>query len=58
MARLIEGRASGWLELKQPVLGFSGDEQVNGTWRLRIIDHNRVGLTLHRWHVTVGSRFD
>lgn len=58
VARLIEGRASGWLELKQPVLGFSGDEQVNGTWRLRIIDHNRVGLTLHRWHVTVGSRFD
>ncbi|MFZ4735983.1 MAG: proprotein convertase P-domain-containing protein [Bradymonadia bacterium] len=58
VARLIESRASGWLELKQPVMGFSGDEPVNGTWRLRIIDHNRVGLTLHRWHVTVGSRFD
>jgi hypothetical protein len=38
---------------------FSGDESVNGTWQLRVIDTRRgtVG-TLERWSLTVGSRWD
>ncbi len=38
--------------------GFSGDEDVNGTWTLRVVDGGRVGLTLERWHLTIGSRWD
>jgi len=40
-------------------VGFSGDESVNGTWQLRVIDTRRgtVG-TLERWSLVVGSRWD
>ncbi len=36
-----------------------GDESVDGTWQLRVIDTRRgtVG-TLERWSLTVGSRWD
>jgi hypothetical protein len=40
-------------------VGYSGDESVNGTWQLRVIDTRRgtVG-TLERWSLVVGSRWD
>lgn len=42
-----------------PVLGFSGDESVNGPWTLRIVD-DTAGSTgvLDRWALHLGSRFD
>jgi hypothetical protein len=40
-------------------VGFSGDESVNGTWQLRVIDTRRgTAGTLERWSLTVGSRWD
>lgn len=40
-------------------VGLSGDESVNGTWQLRVVDTRRgtVG-TLERWSLVVGSRWD
>ena len=40
-------------------VGFSGDESVNGTWQLRVIDTRRGSVgTLERWSLTLGSRWD
>jgi hypothetical protein len=46
------------LHLDQPV-GFSGDESVNGSWSLRIVDTaaGHTG-TVTRWGLTLGSRWD
>jgi hypothetical protein len=52
----------GVLELSQPVLGFSGDEQVVGAWTLTVTDRTAgpasTGATLDRWSLLVGSRWD
>jgi hypothetical protein len=42
-----------------PIRGFSGDESVNGAWKLRIVD-GRSGQrgTLRRAVLTLGSRWD
>ena len=47
------------LVLARVPVGFSGDEDVNGTWTLRITDHapGNTG-TLTRWGVEVVSRWD
>lgn len=47
-----------WVD-DHPVVGFSGDEEVNGVWTLRVIDQT-TGETgvLDAWSLTVGSRFD
>lgn len=49
----------GWLALSGPILGFSGDESVNGPWTLRIED-TAGGATsvLHDWTLRLGSRWD
>lgn len=41
------------------VLGFSGDESVNGVWTIRVVDNksSRTG-TIHAATLTVGSRWD
>ncbi len=51
--------ADPYLELDGAVLGFSGDESVNGTWTLRLVDRQggQVG-TLSSWHLTITSRWD
>ena len=43
----------------QQLVGFSGDEQVNGTWTLRVVDltTGQAG-TLSDWHLTITSRWD
>ncbi|MEZ4368042.1 MAG: proprotein convertase P-domain-containing protein [Kofleriaceae bacterium] len=47
------------LDLAQVVLGFSGDESVNGTWTLRVVDTGTGGAgTLEGWGMTIGSRWD
>jgi subtilisin-like proprotein convertase family protein len=39
--------------------GFSGDESVNGVWRLRVVDSaSGEEGTLHRFGITVSSRWD
>jgi subtilisin-like proprotein convertase family protein len=50
---------AGAFELDVPVIGFSGDESVNGTWTLTVGDH-AGGPTgrLDSWSVRIGSRFD
>jgi subtilisin-like proprotein convertase family protein len=41
------------------VLGFSGDEAVNGPWTLRIVDGVAGDEgSLLRWTLHLGSRFD
>ncbi|MGA9521630.1 MAG: DVUA0089 family protein [Myxococcaceae bacterium] len=47
------------LVLNLDVRGFSGDEQVNGTWTLKVVD-TRKGTTgsIERWALTIGSRLD
>lgn len=41
------------------VIGFSGDEMVNGPWTLRVIDQATGGTgTLRSWNLRLGSRFD
>jgi len=47
------------LDLEIPVLGFSGDEQVNGAWKLHVVDKAspKTG-TIDRVELTVGSRWD
>jgi len=47
------------LVLNQPVIGFSGDESVNGQWTLRVTDMatGSVG-TLRGWTLGVTSRWD
>lgn len=46
-----------WIDV--PVLGFSGDEQVNGAWTVRVVD-GKAGQkgTLNNARLTVGSRWD
>jgi hypothetical protein len=57
---LFDGETGGEeLILDGPVSGFSGDEQVNGAWTLRVIDAvNGQSGTLDRWAVRLGSRLD
>ncbi|MFO0637430.1 MAG: proprotein convertase P-domain-containing protein [Nannocystaceae bacterium] len=41
------------------VLGFSGDEGINGPWTLRIVDHQTGSVgSLDHWTLRLGSRFD
>ena len=42
-----------------PVRGYSGDEPVNGVWRLRVVDtkSGQVG-TVYDFALTVTSRWD
>lgn len=53
------GEARGWIDLDTSVMGFPGDEDVNGDWQLRIVDES-AGSTgvLYGWTLTVGSRWD
>ena len=45
--------------LNQPVIGFSGDESVNGQWTLRITDMTTGSVgTLRGWTLGVTSRWD
>ncbi|MBP9089364.1 MAG: proprotein convertase P-domain-containing protein [Kofleriaceae bacterium] len=45
--------------LNQPVVGFSGDESVNGQWTLRITDMTTGSVgTLRGWTLGVTSRWD
>lgn len=47
------------LVIDQPVLGFSGDEQVNGEWTLRVQDRTAGHAgTLRGWTLMVTSRWD
>ncbi len=48
-----------YLELDGPVIGFSGDESVNGTWTLRVVDRQggQAG-SLASWHLGLTSRWD
>jgi len=43
----------------KPILGFSGDESVNGEWTLRVTDRTsgQIG-TLESWQLTLTSRWD
>ena len=43
----------------RPIMGFSGDETVNGEWTLRVTDRTlgQVG-TLDGWQLTITSRWD
>jgi hypothetical protein len=47
------------LDLVMPVLGFSGDESVNGAWSVTVVDKasTRTG-TIDRIELTLGSRWD
>ncbi|MEM9068035.1 MAG: proprotein convertase P-domain-containing protein [Myxococcota bacterium] len=53
------GDPPGRVEFRGNPVGFSGDESVNGEWRLRVVD-DAPGNTgsLVRWTLTVFSRFD
>lgn len=58
---VFDGATSGANELSidGPVLGFSGDESVNGTWTLRVVDGAAGDAgTIERWTLSLGSRFD
>lgn len=47
------------LILDGPVAGFSGDEQVNGAWTLRVVDaESGQAGTLDHWAIRLGSRWD
>lgn len=47
------------LFIDAPVLGFSGDESVNGTWTLRVVDNvSGESGTIERWTLRLGSRMD
>jgi hypothetical protein len=47
------------IDLAMPVIGFSGDESVNGTWSVHVVDKasTRTG-TIDRIELTLGSRWD
>ena len=50
---------AGELSIDGPVSGFSGDESVNGTWTLRVVDGVAGDTgTIERWTLRLGSRFD
>ncbi|MEO8707014.1 MAG: proprotein convertase P-domain-containing protein [Kofleriaceae bacterium] len=47
------------LDLDLAVRGFSGDESVNGGWKLRVVDKTRLKTgTIDRVELVVGSRWD
>ncbi|MCC7541610.1 MAG: proprotein convertase P-domain-containing protein, partial [Deltaproteobacteria bacterium] len=58
---VIDGTGAGAEVLLEDVAvrGFSGDEQVNGVWRLRVVDRvsGRTG-TVERFGLTITSRWD
>lgn len=57
---VFDGESGGdSLSIEAPVLGFSGDESVNGPWTLRVVDDaaGQVGSLAH-WTMHLGSRFD
>ena len=47
------------LLLSGPAIGFTGDESVNGDWRLRVVDHGaeKTG-SLVSWTLELTSRYD
>jgi hypothetical protein len=45
------------LTLHMPV-GFVGDEQVNGVWTLKVVDHGGGGGALVDWSLELTSRWD
>ncbi len=57
---VYDGTANGKdLVLNLDVRGFSGDEQVNGTWTLKVVDTKKgTSGSIERWALTIGSRFD
>jgi len=56
---VFDGESSEVFLRRHPVLGFSGDEMVNGEWTLRIVDDVAGDAgTLERWTLHLGSRFD
>jgi hypothetical protein len=57
---VYDGGATGTeLSLDGPLLGFSGDESVNGAWTLRVQDTTGAQAgTLAGWHLYVMSRWD
>ena len=47
------------LILDEAVIGFSGDEAVNGLWTLKVIDEVAgTAGTIDRWSLRIGSRHD
>ena len=60
---IFDGPSEGTeIELSQPVIGFSGDEQVVGAWTLTVTDTTpgsaSTQAVLTNWALLVGSRFD
>ena len=56
---VFDGEASEVFWQRHPVLGFSGDEMVNGEWTLRIVDDVAGDEgTLDHWTLRLRSRFD
>lgn len=56
---VFDGEAPEVFWRRHPVLGFSGDEMVNGEWTLRIIDDVAGDEgTLDHWTLRLRSRFD
>jgi subtilisin-like proprotein convertase family protein len=47
------------LVINKKAVGFSGDETVNGEWRLRVTDQRSREIgTLTNWSLTITSRYD
>lgn len=47
------------VHLDGPVKGFSGDESVNGSWTLKVVDRKRgTAGSIERWGLRIGSRWD
>ncbi len=56
---VFDGEASEIFWRRHPVIGFSGDEMVNGPWTLRVIDDVAGDAgTIDHWTLHLGSRFD
>jgi hypothetical protein len=57
---VFEGTTNGKdLHVQAPVAGLSGDESVNGSWTLRVVDDKRGTIgTLERWGLRITSRWD
>jgi len=50
---------AGELFIDGPVLGFSGDESINGTWTLRVVDSvGGASGSIEQWTLRLGSRWD
>ena len=59
---VFDGATSGTNEIYlsgQALMGFSGDESVNGVWRLRVVDSvsGQAG-TIEDFGLEIGSRWD